>query len=125
MSRPQALAAALDLEAWHIGISATAGGIGWVLSARLWGKTADRIGRKPVLLMGLAGFILGYLVLCLAVVAGERLQISAFLVLSVLILSRFFMGLSYSAVPAAGAAVIADSHCAEDRAGAMGRLGAA
>lgn len=119
------LAAALDLEAWHIGISATAGGIGWVLSARLWGKTADRIGRKPVLLMGLAGFILGYLVLCLAVLAGERLQISAFLVLSVLILSRFFMGLSYSAVPAAGAAVIADSHCAEDRTGAMGRLGAA
>lgn len=119
------LAVSLGLEAWQIGLSATAGGLGWVLSARFWGRSADRMGRRPVLLMGLAGFILGYLVLCLAVFAGEHWGVSATLVLAVLIASRLGMGLTYSAVPAAGAATIADRFDAEERAGAMGRLGAA
>lgn len=119
------LAVSLELEAWHIGLSATAGGLGWVLSARFWGRTADRVGRKPVLLIGLSGFVLGYLVLGLSVFAEELLGLSAVLVLSVLILSRFGMGLSYSAVPAAGAALIADRHSAAERVGALGRLGAA
>lgn len=118
------LAASLGLEAWHIGLSATAGGLGWVLSARFWGRMADRAGRKPVLVLGMAGFTMGYLVLCFAVLAGERLDLSAICVLSVLIVSRFGMGLSYSAVPAAGAATIADLYTPDERAGAMGRLGA-
>ncbi|MEM1161758.1 MAG: MFS transporter [Pseudomonadota bacterium] len=119
------LAASLGLEAWQIGLSATAGGLGWVLAARFWGKTADRTGRKPVLLIGLSGFIAGYFLLCLGVVAGVRWEVPALYVLGVLVATRFGMGLSYSAVPAAGAAVIADRFAPDDRAGAMGRLGAA
>lgn len=119
------LAISLSLEAWQIGLSATAGGLGWVLSARFWGRMADKIGRRPVLLCGQAGFLLGYCLLCLAVLSGEHLGLASIYVLIALIASRFGMGLSYSAVPAAGAAVIADRYAADDRAGAMGRLGAA
>ncbi|MEM6941168.1 MAG: MFS transporter [Pseudomonadota bacterium] len=119
------LAVSLSLEAWQIGLSAMAGGLGWVLSARYWGRTADKVGRKPVLLGGLTGFILGYAVLCLGVLAGQHWNLAAPAVLTILIVSRFGMGLSYSAVPAAGAAVIADRFTADERSGAMGRLGAA
>lgn len=119
------LAVSLGLEAWQIGLSATAGGFGWVLSARFWGKTADIVGRKPVLLFGLAGFVLFYFLLCCSVLAGERMALSSVFVLSALILSRFGLGLGYSAVPAASAAVIADRYTSNARAGAMGQLGAA
>ena len=44
--------------------------------------------------------------------------------LAALIAARFGMGLSYAALPAAGAAAIADRFAPEARAGAMGRLAA-
>ncbi|MEM9047192.1 MAG: MFS transporter [Pseudomonadota bacterium] len=119
------LADALGLEAWHIGVSATAGGLGWVLAARAWGGAADRIGRKPVLTFGLAGFALGYLLLCLAVQAGAQWGVGALVALGTIIVARFGMGLAYAAIPAAGSAIIADRFAPEARPAAMGRLGAA
>ncbi|WP_424981582.1 MFS transporter [Maritalea sp. S77] len=119
------LANSLGLEPWQIGLTATAGGLGWVLSARLWGKATDQIGRKPVLLLGLSGFVICYFLLCFSIYAGETLHLPAIWILVALLASRFGMGLSYSAVPAASAAMIADTYSADTRAGAMGRLGAA
>lgn len=119
------LADTLGLEAWHIGLSATAGGLGWVLTARAWGGAADRIGRKPVLVYGLAGFATAYFALCLVVQAGSAWGLSATATVVGLVATRFTAGLGYSALPAAGGALIADRYTAEDRTGAMGRLGAA
>lgn len=119
------LAEAIGLEAWQIGISATAGGLGWVLAARFWGHTADRIGRKPVLVVGLIGFSLAYIALCLGAQAGIGWGLAPLAALSALVATRFCMGLAYSAVPAAGNAMIADRYAPDARAGAMGRLGAA
>ena len=39
------LADGLGLAAWQIGASATAGGLGWVLASRPWGRAADQRGR--------------------------------------------------------------------------------
>ncbi|MEM1312912.1 MAG: MFS transporter [Pseudomonadota bacterium] len=118
------LADAIGLAAWQIALSAAAGGVGWVVAAPFWGWAADRLGRKRVLTTGLAGFAAGYALLCLAAHAGIAWGVAPILVLTAFIATRFFAGLSYSALPAAGAALIADRYAPEARAGAMGRLGA-
>ncbi|MEM6745035.1 MAG: MFS transporter, partial [Pseudomonadota bacterium] len=119
------LADSLGLQAWQIGLSATAGGLGWVLASQAWGRAADRIGRKKVLVAGLAGFAAGYLALCLAAQAGAAWGLAPLAAWGALIATRFSMGLAYAALPAAGAAVIADRFAPDARAGQMGRLAAA
>lgn len=119
------LAATLGLNAAQIGLSAMAGGLGWVLAARAWGRAADRLGRRAVLLAGVTGFAIFYLALCLVVQAGSAWGLAAHWVLAGLIAARLAMGLTYSAVPAAANALIADRFVPEARVGAMGRLGAA
>ena len=119
------LAVSLGLDAWHIGLSATAGGLGWVLAARVWGRAADTIGRKRVLTVGQSGYAVAYVLLCLCAQLGIEWQLPPLIVLGTLVITRFGMGLAYSAIPAAGAAVVADRYPPRDRAGVMGRLGAA
>jgi MFS transporter, DHA1 family, tetracycline resistance protein len=119
------LAALLGLSAAQIGPSAMAGGLGWVLAARAWGRASDRLGRRRVLLTGVAGFAVFYLALCLVAQAGAAWGLAPMAALAGLIGARFAMGLTYSAVPAAANALIADRFTPDTRAGAMGRLGAA
>jgi MFS transporter, DHA1 family, tetracycline resistance protein len=119
------LAAALGLSAAQLGLSATAGGLGWVLTARAWGRAADRIGRRRVLLVGVAGFAVFYLALAVVAQAGAAWGLAPLVALAGLIGARFAMGVTYSAVPAASNALIADRFAPAARAGAMGRLGAA
>lgn len=119
------LAAALTLSPAQMGVTAMAGGVGWVLAARAWGRMADRLGRRRVLLAGVAGFALFYLALCAVAQAGDQGALTPLAAFAGLIAARFAMGLAYSAVPAAGNALIADRFAPDARAGAMGRLGAA
>ncbi|MEM9605139.1 MAG: MFS transporter [Pseudomonadota bacterium] len=119
------LAKLLGLSAWQIGLTATAGGVAWVLSARAWGRAADRLGRKTVLRTGLIGFTVTYMLLCVAAHLGVAWSLSPGLALALLVVTRFGMGLTYSAIPAASVAVIADHHGPASRAGAMGKLSAA
>lgn len=78
----------------------------------LWGKMSDRVGRKPVLLIGLAGTVAGYLIMGLAgSVAG-------------LFIGRLIDGVAGANISAAQA-YLADISSKENRAKAMGVLGAA
>src|SRR6478752_5563266 len=60
----------LPLYAEHFG--ATALQIGWLVGifslaqfffSPIWGRISDRVGRKPVLLVGLIGTVVGYLLM--------------------------------------------------------------
>ncbi len=82
------------------------------LCSPLWGKVSDRVGRKPVLLIGLAGTVVGYLIMGLAgSVAG-------------LFIGRLIDGVAGANIGAAQA-YLADISTKENRARAMGVLGAA
>ncbi|HEY5792660.1 MAG TPA: MFS transporter [Chthoniobacterales bacterium] len=109
----------LPLYAEHFG--ANAWQIGWLVGvfsmaqfffAPLWGKISDRIGRKPVLLIGILGTIAGYLWMGLAHT------------LWMLFAARLIDGIAGANISAAQA-YMADISSAENRARAMGLIGAA
>jgi MFS family permease len=82
------------------------------LLAPRWGRLSDRIGRRPVILLGLAGSALAYTVFGLA---GS---------LAVLFLARMLSG-SLGATVNVAQAALADTTPPEQRARAMGLIGAA
>lgn len=78
----------------------------------IWGRLSDRVGRRPILLLGLFGSFGSYLVFGLA---GS---------LPLLFVSRMFAGIAGATVSTAQA-FIADTTTPENRAKGMGLLGAA
>ena len=83
-----------------------------LVMAPIWGRISDRIGRRPVLILGLLGSGAAYLVFARADS------------LAVLFLSRIVGGIGGSTIPVAQA-YIADLTPPERRAGNMGLIGAA
>ncbi|MCA9738162.1 MAG: MFS transporter [Gemmatimonadetes bacterium] len=80
--------------------------------APFWGRLSDRIGRKPVLVLGLAGSAVSYVVFAFAPS------------LTWLYVSRILAGIGGSTIPVAEA-YIADVTPPEGRAGGLGVIGAA
>ena len=83
------------------------------LFAPVWGRISDRIGRKPVLLIGVAGFAVSF---TLQGLAQNLIQ---------LFLARALAGVLSSATLPTALAYIADTTASEDRARGMGLMGAA
>ncbi|NPV57269.1 MAG: MFS transporter [Anaerolineae bacterium] len=81
--------------------------------APIWGRLSDRHGRKPILLIGLAGYCLSFLVFGLS----DRLWM--------LFVARAINGLLSSATLPTALGYIADSTNEEERSGGMSILGAA
>jgi MFS transporter, DHA1 family, tetracycline resistance protein len=82
------------------------------LFAPLWGRLSDRVGRRPILLLGLAGSATGYF---LFGAAGS---------LAMLFAGRIVAGVAGATIPTAQA-YIADVTTPENRAKGMGIIGAA
>lgn len=81
--------------------------------APLWGRLSDRVGRRPVLLVGLAGYAISFTVFGLA------------RSLAMLFVARALAGILSSATLPTATAYIADTTPEQDRARGMGILGAA
>ncbi len=82
------------------------------LLAPVWGRLSDRFGRRPILIVGLLGSAVSYLVFAYA---GS---------ITALLLSRIMAGVGGANIPVAQA-YIADITPPEKRAGGMGLIGAA
>ncbi len=83
------------------------------LCAPVWGRWSDRVGRKPVLLIGLTGFAFAFALMGLA---QDIVQ---------LILARALAGILSSAALPAVYAYIGDTTAQHERSQGMGMLGAA
>lgn len=119
------IARVIGLQPWHMGTAVTIAGIAWMVMARVWGGLSDRRGRRPVLLLGFAGFAVSYLLLVLCIDLALRAILTPMLAFAALIVGRGVAGLFYAAVPATTAALVADHVGPEGRAGAMAAVGAA
>jgi DHA1 family multidrug resistance protein-like MFS transporter len=83
------------------------------LFAPLWGRWSDRIGRKPVLLIGIAGFAISF------VIQAFSPNVWVFLA------ARAVAGILSSATLPTASAYIADTTTLEKRSAGMGLMGAA
>ncbi|EJT84146.1 major facilitator superfamily transporter [Pseudomonas putida S11] len=119
------IARQLGMATWQAGAAVTVAGVVWVLLARPWGRAADRLGRRRILLLGSAGFTLAYWLLCLFVEGALRWLPGATLAFIGLMVARGCIGAFYAAIPVGCNALIADHVEPQRRARAMASLGAA
>jgi MFS family permease len=92
------------------------------LFAPLWGRISDRIGRRPLLLLGLAGSVLFYTLFGVASEIGESGRPA--LGLAMLFAARLGAGVAGATISTAQA-VIADITTSEGRSRGMAMIGAA
>jgi len=95
-----------------VGLLSTSFSLAQFVFAPFWGRLSDRIGRRPVILIGLLGSCLSYAFFALATS------------LPMLFLARTLAGIAGANIPTAQA-FIADSTTADTRARGMGLIGAA
>ncbi len=87
----------------------------------VWGRISDRIGRRPILIMGLIGSVLFYALFAFACTIPST---EAGLAIGLLLASRIGAGIAGASVSTASA-VIADSTTPEKRSKGMALIGAA
>ncbi len=97
----------------ELGLLTSISALGQLFFAPLWGSVSDRVGRKPVLLVGIAGYGLTLLLFGLATQ------------LWMLFAARALNGVLSSATLPTALAYIGDNTGEKERAGGMGQLGAA
>lgn len=102
----------MGASSFHLGLFLTVGAMAQVLFAPTWGNLSDRIGRRPVLICGLLGHSASLLALAFAPSIW------------ILLLSQAIGGIFSSAVFPTAQAYVADTTTKEERAGAMGGMGA-
>lgn len=95
-----------------VGMLGTSFSLMQFIFAPMWGRLSDRIGRRPVILVGLFGSFVSYLTFGFANT------------LALLFVSRSFAGIAGATIPTAQA-FIADTTTPENRAKGMGMVGAA
>jgi MFS family permease len=94
------------------------------LFAPLWGRLSDRIGRRPVLLFGLAGSTLFYALFGVTTSLGRDEQLLGMSAVAWLFITRIGAGIAGATIPTAQA-YIADSTTPETRGKGMALIGAA
>lgn len=104
-----------------IGILFSAFSLMQFLFSPVWGRLSDRFGRRPVLLVSLAGSVVFYALYGLAVMLPPERGLAA---LSLVLLSRVGAGIAGASVGTA-AAVIADCTTPQNRARGMALIGIA
>jgi len=95
-----------------VGLLATSFSLMQFIFAPVWGRLSDRVGRRPIILLGLLGSCLSYLGFGMATT------------LTSLFIARIFAGIAGANIPTAQA-VVADLTTPENRAKGMGLVGAA
>lgn len=100
---------------WEIGLLMASFSAMTFLFAPLWGRVSDQIGRRPVLVVGLAGSVFFYLLFAVAAMVQS---------LALLFIARIGAGIAGATIPAAQA-YIADVTSVQNRARGMALIGAA
>lgn len=95
------------------------------LASPLWGRFSDRVGRKPVIIIGLIGYTIGTLLFTSVFYAGLTGMISGLALYLVALLARCAQSLVMSATGPASTAYAADHTSPANRTRAMAKLGTA
>ncbi len=94
----------------------------WALASPYWARLSDRWGRRPLILLGLAGVVLSLAGCGAAVFVGLRGMMAPFMVFVTLLLMRSTYGLLGSASATAAQAYVADKTAGQVRVKALSAL---
>ena len=97
----------------------------WAASSPYWAARSDTHGRKPMMIIGLAGFMVSMICCGLVVSAGVRHLATPILIFVAFLLSRALFGLFGAASNPATQAYMAERTDREERTGAMAGLAGA
>ncbi len=97
----------------------------WAFSSPYWARRSDAVGRKPMMLMGMAGFAVSMVCCGLVVSAGLRHLIPVAAIFVLFLLSRAIFGLVGSASNPASQAYVAERTTREERTEQMAQLAGA
>ncbi len=115
----------LGLSALQGGLILTGSAIVWVVCCPWWGRQSDLLGRKRVIMLGLAGYALGAVAFAIFLQAGlDGAIVGATLIWLLLLGSRMIVGGLYAAAAPAAQAYIADISSGRQRTSALGILSA-
>jgi MFS family permease len=93
------------------------------LTAVRWGRLSDRVGRKPLLLLGLFGYALGTTIVALALEWGLRASPPPWILFGVIVFARLVYASLASAINPSATAYLADTTTREQRARGMALMG--
>lgn len=119
------LARELGLSEVQAGFLISISAFAFTLLSPLWGRRSELWGRKPVFLVGLVGFGVGFALFGGAAQLGLAGWLPLPLLVVLLSASRFFVGALTAAAPVAAQAYIADTTRGEERSAGIALLGAA
>jgi MFS family permease len=97
----------------------------WVILGPLWGRRSDRGGRKPFILIGLAGFSLSMFLFATSIRLGLSGVLAGTGLYALMIVTRSIYGLVGSATPGAAQGYIADRTTARERTAGVAGFSAA
>lgn len=119
------LARELGLSEIQAGFLISISALAFTLFSSPWGRRSEVWGRKPVFLLGLVGFGVGFALFGGVAQFGLAGWFSVPALVILLGLSRFLVGALTSAAPVAAQAYIADTTSGAERSAAIALLGAA
>src|SRR5262249_47401781 len=97
----------------------------WALASPFWARASDRYGRKPLMMLGLSGFMVSMVLCGLVVSAGLRHLAAPLVIFGFFLLARAVFGLFGSATNPASQAYVADHTGPEERTSSMAGLAGA
>ena len=97
----------------------------WTVASPFWARLSDTLGRKRVILIGLAGFVVSMTGFGLAATSGLEQWLGAGLAFTLMAVARTIYGVFGSAAPIASQAYVADRTTPEQRTQAMSLLASA
>ncbi|CCN37795.1 putative TETRACYCLINE-EFFLUX TRANSPORTER [Vibrio nigripulchritudo SO65] len=115
----------VGLLEWHGGLVVAMSGITWLLSAKKWGTTSDRKGRKPVLLIATLGYAISFILMTIWLDLSLQATFNTLVILVGMIVTRALVGLFLAAIAPVSTAFVADITTAKERQSAMASIGAA
>jgi MFS family permease len=97
----------------------------WGFTSPYWARRSDTTGRKPMMLLGMAGFGLSMICCAIVVSAGLRHLLPVIVIFVLFLLSRAIFGLLGSAANPASQAYVAERTSREERTEQMAQLAGA
>ncbi len=119
------LARQLGMNETQTGLVITGAALMFASTSTFWSKRSERVGRKNTIMVGLTGMSAGFLLFASVLRLGLAGVIEQPWIFPALVLSRVFVGGTFSAVAVSSQAYIADTTSGKNRTAGLALIGAA